>query len=154
MTEDVWNQTGKTIETTANETNLKIRGTKTKKGILFGVNVIHSISPDISLDGSNNWYSFMNVEFRINGLDTQFIAISMNTSTHGTFSCCSTIKQSDGNYYSTFEIYIPYSIINASIDDDIFFTVNGWFETGWCWIWGTSNWEATHKLTSAGIIKL
>ena len=154
LTEDVWNQTGKTIETTANETNLKIRGTKTKNGILFGVNVIHSISPDISLDGSNNWYSFMNVEFRINGLDTQFIAISMNTSTHGTFSCCSTIKQSDGNYYSTFEIYIPYSIINASIDDDIFFTVNGWFETGWCWIWGTSNWEATHKLTSAGIIKL
>ncbi len=142
------------ITANGNGANVSIIGTLTEGGVLYGVTVNHTKAPDVSTDGSNNWYTIMGIEFQFNGGGTQCMFLANNHIAIGhMFGYCKTVQTSSG-YTSTFEIFIPYEAIGVSAGvDSISFTARGWFESGWCNLLNTT-WAATHKVTSNGLSKL
>ena len=154
LTEDIWTEAvmQNNVSTTANGANITIMGTKDEKGVYLAVRVNHSVAPNVSLDGSNQWHTFMNIEFRLNGSDSQIMATCRNESAAPqSYAYCETIEN-DGEFISTFEIFVPYSVIGASAEQEqISLRANGWFESGWIWLFGGQNWNATHRLTVDGI---
>lgn len=142
------------IKGNANGANVEIMGTLTDKGVVFGVTVDHTKAPNISTDGSNNWYTYMGIEFHFNNGAAQFMALVNNTSSLANiYSYCKTVE-TDNGYRSTFEIFIPYEAIGVdSTVKSIGFTARGWFETGWCNLLNTS-WDATHNVSANGLSKI
>lgn len=142
------------IHTTANGADVEIMGTLTKKGVLFGVKVLHTLDPDVPTGGSGDWYTFMNIEFHFNDQETGFISTAQNTQSIGQFlAYCKTTK-TDNGYTSTFEILIPYDQIGVSKDvKSLNFTASGWFENGWCWMLNDS-WQASHTVTGNGLSEI
>lgn len=154
--EDVYTDSVKNsiISANANGADVKIIGTMTEGGVLFGITVNHVLDPDKSTGGSGDWYTFMNVEFHFADCDSQFISTAQNTSSLGHFfEYCHSIK-TDSGYTSTFEIFIPYESIGVNQDvNSIEFTASGWFETGWCWMLNDS-WNPSHTVTADGLAKI
>ena len=155
--ENIWTEINNTniISATANGANVTVKGTIMNDGVLFGVIVNHTKAPEVSTNGTNLWYTFMNIEFHFNSGQTQFIYTCMKEQSNDLFvGGCTTITNGT-NYTTTFEIYVPFTSIGlgngtTSID----FTCSGWFETGWCWLFPSNqNWNSTHILTVDGIKK-
>lgn len=140
------------INFNANGADVTIMGTLLDKGVIFGATINHKTDPNKSL-GNGSWYTFLNLEFHFNSDSSkQFIATCKNqVFANGMSAYCKTVSTDDG-YTSYFEIFVPYSSIGvANTISSIDFTVNGWIETGWCWCFNTSDWNATHTLTKDGI---
>ena len=95
----------------------------------------------------------MNVEFRLNGSDAQIMATTRNESAAAqTYAYCKTEAVAGGGYFTTFEIFVPYSTVGATFEQaQISLRANGWFESGWTWLFGSQNWNATHYLTAEGV---
>jgi|GEM_PF-2652193 len=151
----IWTETvlSNSITTNANGATLTIMGTKDEKGIYLAATVLHQVGPSFSLDNSNNWHTFMNVEFRLNGSDAQIMATTRNESAAAqTYAYCKTEAVAGGGYFTTFEIFVPYSTVGATFEQaQISLRANGWFESGWTWLFGGQNWNATHYLTAEGV---
>lgn len=139
------------INANGNGADINMIGTLTDGGILFGITIDHTKPVNTSTNGSGNWFTFMNVEFRISGNDTQFMFFAQNQAFNGNmFSYCKTVER-DGGYTSTLEIFIPYEALGVSNGvESIDFTARGWFESGWCDLLNNS-WDATHKVTADGL---
>ena len=140
------------INFNANGADVTIMGTLLDEGVIFGATINHKTDPNKSL-GNGSWYTFLNLEFHFNSDSSkQFIATCKNqVFANGMSAYCKTVSTDDG-YTSYFEIFVPYSSIGvANTISSIDFTVNGWIETGWCWCFNTSDWNATHTLTKDGI---
>ncbi len=139
------------INANGNGADINMIGTLTDGGILFGITIDHTKPVNTSTNGSGNWFTFMNVEFRISGNDTQFMFFAQNQAFNGNmFSYCKTVER-DGGYTSTLEIFIPYEALGVSNTvESIDFTARGWFESGWCDLLNSS-WDATHKITADGL---
>ena len=156
FSDNIWStvNTTNTINTTANGANVNIMGTLMNDGILLGTTVVHTKEPGISTNGGSEWYQFMNVEFHFNSTDTQFLYTCKNEKNNIRFyGYCKTVQNNDGTYTSTFEIFVPFTSIGvANGTTSVDFNVAGWFETGWCWIYG-NNWTASHTLTANGITR-
>ncbi len=139
------------INANGNGADINMIGTLTDGGILFGITIDHTKPVNTSTDGSGKWFTFMNVEFRISGNDTQFMFFAQNQAFNGNMlSYCKTVEK-DGGYTSTLEIFIPYEAIGVSNTvESIDFTARGWFESGWCDLLNNS-WDATHKVAVDGL---
>ncbi len=144
------------ITTSANGAGLTVMGTKTADGVLFGITVQHTVSPYTALGNSNGtvyFYHYMNVEFRLNGSDNQFLATCLNVRPNDSFYSYAKTTGDAENYTTTIEIYVPNSAMGAdSSQMSVDFCINGWFETGWCWIYKLTDWSATHTVSANGIV--
>ncbi len=154
--ENVWNETvlSNKIVTTANGAKLEVYGTIISEGILLIAKVEHTVAPEVSFDGSYQWHTFLNVEFRLNGSSAQiFAGCNGANGLQESYSHCFVQKHSELSYTSYFEIFVPHETIGTSATQkQISLSLNGWFETGWCWIF-QDNWNTTHTLTVNGITK-
>jgi len=145
------------VKANGNGATVEIMGTLTEKGVVFGVTINHTKSPNATLVYNGDWYTFMNIEFHFNGKGGEtdqymFFANNRQKVKDRAFSYCNTI-QTGSMYTSTIEIFIPYETIDESAGvEAIEFTARGWFETGWCDLLNSS-WNATHKVTSEGLFK-
>jgi hypothetical protein len=119
----------------------------------LGIVVNHTVAPNISLNGSNTWYSYMNVEFRLNGNSAQILYTVQNQSSMDTISGhCVSVENGDGTYTSTFELFIPNAVIGATASQtQVDMCAAGWFESGFTGLFGNMNWGATHVITADGI---
>ena len=155
LTDSIWTETVKSnnITTTANETaSFDIIGTKTNDGVYVALTITHKKAPNVSTDGSNKWYTFINVEMRLNNTNYQTLHVyngqSANTASAG---YAKTIQNADGTYTTIFEIFVPDSVIgvtDAQTGVDVVF--GGWFETNFVWLFGGTT-NATHTISSTGI---
>ena len=154
--EDVYTEAVKnnSIFANANGADVTIIGTLTDGGVLYGVTVDHTLAPELSTNGSNDWWTYMGIEFHFDTIDTQFMFLANNhTSIGRMFGYCTSVE-TDGGYRSTFEIFIPYESIGVSKGvKSLSFTASGWFENGWCWMLNNS-WSPSHTVTSNGIAEL
>lgn len=144
------------ITTNANGASVEIMGTLLEKGVLFATIVEHTKAPNVSVGGNGDWYTYTNIEFNfLNNTKPGHIFTTMNISrTHSTFAYCKSVK-SGSKYVSTFEIFVPYEVLGLNENvKSIDFTTNGWFETGWCWMWGYTDWRSTHRVTTNGITRI
>ncbi len=157
FTESVYTSSVLTNKITANANGaaLTVVGTKTANGVLFGITIHHKVSPYKALGNSNgtvNFYHYMNVELRLNGSSHQFLATCLNVRPDNSFYSYAKTTGSERNYTTTIEIYVPNSTMGAtSSQSSVDFSINGWFETGWCWIYGPIDWSATHTVSANGI---
>jgi len=156
LTDSVWTEAVKTnkVSTTANGAIVDVMGTKVEDGVYVAITVNHTKSPDVTTDGSTNWYAYLNVELRLNNdTETQFLLTCKNlVSTSPTFGYCKTTTNADGTYTSVFEIFVPTGIsgITASQSTvDLF--VGGWYETGFLRLFGATNWNSTLTISATGI---
>jgi len=156
LTESVWSETVKTnkITTTANGASIEIMATKATNGVFIGVIVKHSVAPTTSLNGTNNWYTFTNVEFRLNASEVQILHTVKNQApTKTVFGHCNSVLNGE-EYTSTFEIFIPNSVVGITAEQtEVSMSAGGWFENGFTGLFGTSNWSATHVISETGITK-
>ena len=158
FSESTWNSVNKnnSINVTANGANVNIIGTLLEDGVLLGITVKHKKAPEVSTNGSTNWYTFLNVEFQFNNGGSQFIYTAKGEQVNYSFYAGHKSVKNGDTYTTTFEIFIPFDAIGgvangtASLD----FTCNGWVESGWCWFFPENQgWTATHKISSNGIVK-
>ena len=156
LTDSVWTETVKTnkISTTANGANVEIMGTKTADGVYLAAVVKHSVAPNVSVNGTTNWYTFTNVEFRLNGNETQILHTVKNQNpTKNVFGYCKSVENGDGTYTSTFEIFVSNSVVGITLEQtQVDMSVGGWFETNFTGLFGTSGWSATHIVSANGIV--
>ena len=143
------------ITANGNGAEVKIIGTLTEQGVVFGLTINHTKSPNVTVVTNGDWFTYMNLEFHFNskgGEDNQYMFFANNRSkTVGcTYSYSKTVE-TDSGYTSTIEIFIPYESIGVAAGvESIDFTVRGWLESGWCDLLNNS-WNATHKVTSEGL---
>lgn len=155
FTESVWTSTVKTntISVVANGASITLMGTKNADGVYFGFTVNHTKAPNISTNGSGNWYTYMNVEVHFNSSNDQFLYTCINSSNASSnlYAYCKTVSNGTG-YTSNFEIFIPNSAIGiTSSTSSVDFTMAGWFESGWAEVLRVNGWNATHKVSANGI---
>lgn len=152
FTESVWTESVKNNvqTTTANGANISIIGRKTDMGVLLGATVTHTKAPEVSVQGSSEWWAYMNVEFRFNN-GASMIATCLNARSTAVYSYCVTEANGEG-YISNFEIFVNYADIGATKKDTVNVAVGGWFETGWAWLWGGNHETPTHMLTEDGLM--
>ena len=130
---------------------VRIMGTLTEGGVVFGVTVDHTKPVDEHTAAPYDWFTYMNIEFHFNGSGTQFIAIAHNKNSLGNIFCYTKTVAEEVGYTSTIEVFIPYSAIGVSAGvESIDFTARGWFETGWCDLLNSS-WNPSHKVSVDGI---
>lgn len=156
--ESIWSSVNKNnnISVTANGATVHIVGTLLQEGVLLGITVNHKKAPDVSTNGSANWYTFLNVEFQFNNGGTQFIYTAKGEQISESFyGGHQSVKNVDGTYTTTFEIYIPFAAIGVSDGTpSLDFTCSGWIENGWCWFFPENqNWKSTHKISLNGIVR-
>lgn len=145
----------KTVNTGTSSTPVTVTtmGTKTVDGVYFGFTVNHTKAPNVSTNGTSNWYTFMNVEVHFNSSAEQFLFTCLQTSNASSnmYGYCKTVTSGTG-YVSTFELFIPNSAVGTtSSASSVEFTMAGWFETGWTDVLRVGNWNATHKVSANGI---
>ncbi len=153
--EDVWTESVKanTISTTANGAEIDIMGRLLENGTVFGVTVLHTKAPNVSVNGENNWWNYMNIEAVINGhTGDQFIATVKNDRSEHVYSYCKTEGTVDGKYLSTFEIFVPNGITGITKDQKCAtLAFGGWFESKFAWLFGTNGKTTTHYISNEGI---
>lgn len=146
------------ISANGNGAGVEIMGTLTGQGIVLGVKINHTKSPDVTIVENGDWYTYMNIEFHFNsrsGESDQYMFFANNREkvTGRAFSYCNTV-QTEGGYVSSIEIFIPYETIGVSAGvESVEFTARGWFETDWCDLLNTS-WDATHRIAVNGLAKI
>lgn len=146
------------ISANGNGADVEILGTLTEQGVVFGVTIDHTKSPNATLIANGDWFTYMNVEFHFNSVGGEtdqymFFARNWQKVPGRAFSYCKTV-QTDVGYTSTIEIFIPYETIGAGANAEaIPFTVRGWLETGWCDLLNNS-WNATHTVTADGLSQI
>ncbi len=155
LTEEVWSESVKanTISTTANGAEIEIMGRLLENGTVFGVTVLHTKAPNVSVNGENNWWNYMNIEAVINGhTGDQFIATVKNDRSEHTYSYCKTESTPEGKYLSTFEIFVPNGITGITADQKCAsLAFGGWFESKFSWLFGTNGKTTTHYISNEGI---
>ncbi len=154
LTDTAWSSVNKNknINLKANGATVNIIGTIVDKGVLLGITVTHTTPPETSLDGSNQWHTYLNVIIRING-DKDFYYTTMGKQNVDTFIAAHKTTKSGDIYTTTFEYFVPFSALGVtSSTTSISFATNGWVETGWCWFNPSSpNWNTTYTVTKNGI---
>lgn len=140
------------ISANANGATVSVTGTKLTYGVLFGVTVTHTKAPDVSVNGETNWWNYMGVELHFNGNNNAYIATCLNARSEDLLLCsyCKTVDNGDGTYTSTFEIYVLYESLGVSATDTLNFSVGGWYENDWAWLWGGNATTPTHTVTENG----
>lgn len=154
FSEDVWTENVKNnvISTTAKGAEINIMGRLIEGGIVFGATVLHTVAPEVSINGGGQWYGYMNIEYCINKQDTQFIATVKNDRSSEIYSFCKTVTTEDGKYLSTFEVYVSTAAANVERDAKcVSVSFGGWFETGWAWLFGGNRTTPTHYVTNEGL---
>ncbi len=142
------------VTTTANGAEIAVVGTKTQTGVLFAFLINHSKAPNVTVNGSTNWYTYLNPELRINANGTSYFSTAINTSASKDLLAHCLTTAGDGLYTSVFEYYIDYDALGITQSDEVTFSVGGWIETGWAWLWGGNGTTMTHRLTENGIWEL
>ena len=146
------------ISANGNGADINIIGTLTDNGVVLGVTIKHTKSPDETLIPNGDWFTYMNIEFHFNGKESEndqfmFFANNHQKVAGRAFSYCNT-EQTEGGYVSNIEIFISYEAIGVSAGiEKIDFTARGWFETNWCDLLNNT-WAATHKVTKDGLSKI
>ena len=152
--ESMWATSSK-CSTTANGANIVVQAEKMKDGVIFGVKVDHKKAPEVSVNGETNWWNYMGVELHFNGSDTAYITTCRNDeNSKNLYPYCFTTKNSDDSYTSVFEIYVEYKVIGTTADAELTFSVGGWYENDWAWLWGGNATTMTHKVTADGVAEL
>ena len=154
LTDSVWTEAvnANKITTTANGASIEIMATKATNGVFIGVIVKHSVAPTTSLNGTNNWYTFTNVEFRLNDSDVQILHTVKNQApTKTVFGHCNSVLNGDV-YTSTFEIFVPNEAVGITAEQtEVSMSAGGWYESNFAGLFGTTNWSTTHIITENGI---
>ncbi len=152
--ESIWSTAVKTnsAETIINGAKVVIFGTKTTQGIYLGVTINHKLAPNTSTNGSQEWYTYLNVEFRLNGSQTQILQTVQNKSCDMPFFAYSkTTTNSDSSYTSKFEIFVPNAIVGVTASQtqmDVAF--GGWYESDFAYLFGVNDWSSTYVLSVDG----
>ncbi len=142
------------LTTTANGASLSIQANKMQDGVIFGIKVDHTKAPDVSVNGETNWWNYMGVQLHFNSSETMYMTTCRNDeNSNNLYPYCTTVKNDDDSYTSIFEIYVEYAIIGTTANEEITFTVGGWFETDWAWLWDGNATTRTHKITQDGEIE-
>ncbi|MBO4962582.1 MAG: Ig-like domain-containing protein, partial [Clostridia bacterium] len=155
LTDSIWNSTvmANTVKGSANGATITIAGTKTADGIYLGATVTHKKAPNVSVDGSGNWYTYLNMEYRLNGTNVEFLNTCNNLSS-GTFGVgfAKTTDNGDGTYTTVFELYVPNGAIGVTASQtSVSMVAGGWFESKFARLFGATQWAATHVITADGI---
>ncbi len=181
LNDNVWTNTVKKNQISVEKLNDTVSataiGTKTEDGVLLGVTINHSKSPDTVLakfgaEENVYWHSYMHLEIYFNGRKgdgNEFWASVFNYSSNNlVFSYCNTVGDDKNGYTSTFEIFVPYSAIGATAEQEAVSVaiaarveakeVDTGLEEGeqqgssWTWLWNEAiNWTFIHKITEDGI---
>ena len=142
------------VTTTANGASITLMGTKTADGVYIASTIVHTKAPEVSTDGSNNWYTFLNMEYRLNNKTDYQILLTckgLSANTAG-FGSSKTTTGGDGKYTTIFEMYVPNSAIGVTASQtNVALNVGGWFETAFARLFGASDWTATHNISATGI---
>jgi len=143
------------LTTTANGASLQIKGKKMATGVLLGFTINHTKSPMETTLVGGDWYTYMNMEFRINNGTPMFITtkgVTKWTTTDKVYGYCRSQVNTNGGYVSTYEIFATYEHLGVSSTDTLNVTFGGWFENGWAWLFGGGETNPTHIFTTTGIV--
>jgi len=152
--ETMWNVSSE-CSTPVNGANISVKATKMEKGVIFGIKVDHTKAPDVSVNGETNWWNYMGVELHFNGSATTYMTTCLNNeNSKNLYPYCLTTKNADDTYTSIFEIYVEYAIIGTTADAELTFSVGGWYETDFAWLWGGNATTMTHKVTANGVVAI
>ena len=145
----------KSHTTTANGATITMVGVSSDYGIhmAFTVNHRRALTEHCKQDGTQ-WWHYMGPEVRLGGVAWRQIAFTAWNNT--VFNCgmgYTSSTNEDGSYTTVFEIFVPYDFIGAT-GNRVALAVGGVYETGFCHLWGTSDWpgKATHFVTPNGIV--
>ena len=129
-----------------NGAKVVVTGRKLSTGILVFATFTHKVAPEtlIRPDGENQWWAYLNLEFRMGGnYGTGFQTSTLNNHEAYCASKAVTVQNEDGTYTTTFETFLPFTTEEGGMDydGDVQVCIGGTIETGFIWITGveTSN---------------
>ena len=150
----------KAMTTTANGADISVIARKADNGLLFGVTVKHSVATNQPIANSTEWWAYMGWElhFNVNNSVSNMFTCRNDTSDN-VYSYCKTVDNGDGTYTSTFEVYIRYTDIGyispaqvgQGVEFDVVFSIGGWIENGFAWLFGGDSDDLTHKVAENGL---
>ncbi len=164
LTDSVW-----TEQVKANTQSIVIRGAsisfmgvKDTNGVLLGVTVDHTTAPDARCQEVNNktnnfWFYYMGPEFRLNNKDLQIASSTLGQAIRCNVGIKSVKHASENRWTTTFEMFVPYTIIDADGTADIPLALGGVFENGFDTMFGSA-WgggsvaNSPFTVTSNGIV--
>ena len=166
FTDSIWTDTvkGNAVTAEANGAEITLIGTKTEDGIYLGFTIKHFVAPENSIAGGTDFWCYLNVEFRFNGVKTQYLFnYKEQRGPDGTvFGHCKTEKVDDGEgnvyYISTFEVFVANSALLvdgvSAEQPDVNFNYGGWFETSFVYPHGGDFGVPALNVSKDGIIKI
>ena len=124
-----------------NGAKMVVTGRKFSTGILVLNTITHTRpATDVIQGAGNEWWNFLDVEYRIGGKDTQ-MASSVFENGNWDAYCASkavTVDNGDGTYTTTFETFLPFTTEygGMSYEGDVQVCIGGVYETGFVWVTG------------------
>ncbi len=155
LTDSVYSSINNILSTTANGANVTIKAKKADKGIIAGFTITHTKDPNTPTINGGDWYTFTNIEFRINNGKALFVTtknICSDSMRHKMFGVCNSVNNGNGTYTSTYEIFVYYEDLGVKSTDTLNVTFGGWYESGWAWLFGGNEYNSTHIITTDGVV--
>ena len=130
-----------------------LSGKKLEHGVVLYVTVHHEKDANAVLQGNGTaWFHLLNVEFRLGRKDRQICASVWNGYTQFSAAGHHTTGEA-GNYDTTFEVYVPYGIMNGvDISGNIEITCAVVNVDGWGNVFGAGVEPSTYVVTDSGVI--
>lgn len=141
------------LSVNANGASVNVMAIKTEKGVVFATTITSTKEPNVSTNGSTNWYAYTNPEFRINAGSGYFLTGQNKGTSVGLLAYCKTVDNGNGTYTYTYEYFIDYDWLGIQASDTVKFSVGGWYETGWKWLFGGNATTMTHTATEYGVLE-
>ncbi len=141
----------KAITTTANNAQISIKGKKMNDGILVAYTIAHSKAPDEPTASPYDWFTYTNIEIRVNGVAYFITSRNEFTKPFETFGYSSTVRLGTNSYETTCEMFIYYEDLMIYSDNELNVEFGGWFNSGWSFLFGGGEGKTTHVMTENGL---
>ncbi len=130
-------------------------GVKTNKGVLFGFTITTTKDANTVTKENQGWWAYTNPEVRINANGVSYFSTTQNSkeSNNALVAYCKSVNNGDGTWTHSYEYFIHYVDLGIGADDQVKFSVGGWYETGWAWLFEGNDTNMTHTLTENGIFE-
>ncbi len=154
LTDSVYTSTVKAnkFTDTANGATIEVIARKVSEGVVVGATVVHTKPISEKLVAEGKWSDYLGVELVLNGTHGIMTATRGFWNTQG---YSKTVKNNDGTYTTTFEIFVANETINATATTtEVTLAIGGFYDGGFVWFNGADpdNKVYTQKVTENGIV--
>ena len=137
----------------ANGASVHVMGLKTANGVAFATTVTTTKDANTTVNGGTSSWMYTNPDFYVNGVENFLTSQNVYHKGLNWLAYCKTVDNGDGTYTHSFEYFIEYDRLGITASDTVRFSLGGWYETDWKWVFGGNSTTPTHTLTENGVLE-